>query len=81
MSEFDRCQSTSKFERVGAAPGSGLASARCERDLAVGDLDGDGRLDVVINNADSKPTVLKNVAAPTGHWLALGIRGQCELAY
>ena len=64
-----------KFERVGAAPGSGLAGSWPERGLAVADLDGDGRLDVVINNADSRPTVLKNVATPTGHWLALRLVG------
>lgn len=39
-----------KFERVGAAPGSGLARAINGRGLAVGDLDSDGRVDVVINN-------------------------------
>src|SRR5947199_4651888 len=64
-----------KFERLGAAPNSALAAAWCGRGLAVEDLDGDGRLDVVINNADSKPTVLKNVAASTGHWLALHLVG------
>lgn len=64
-----------KFERVGAAPGSGLAGAWCSRGLAVADLDGDGRLDVVMNNIDSKPTVLRNVATPSGHWLALKLVG------
>jgi len=64
-----------KFERVGAAPGSGLAGAWSERGLAVGDLDGDGRLDVVINNADARPTVLRNVTKPVGHWLGLRLVG------
>ena len=64
-----------KFERVGAAPGSGLALAATARGLAVGDLDGDGRLDVVMNNIDSKPTILRNVASQVGHWLSIRLVG------
>jgi hypothetical protein len=64
-----------KFERVGAAPGSGLARALTARGLAVGDLDGDGRLDAVINNIDSSPTVLRNVASREGHWLSIRLVG------
>jgi hypothetical protein len=60
-----------KFDRVGAPPGSALANAWPGRGMAVGDLDGDGRLDLVINNLDEKPTILHNVAASTGHWLGL----------
>ena len=64
-----------KFERVGAAPGSGLAFAWSARGLAVGDLDGDGRPDLVLNNIDSKPAILRNMATTGAHWLDLRLVG------
>lgn len=64
-----------RFDRVPAAPKSGLALALTARGLAVGDLDGDGRMDAVVNNMDSAPTLLRNVASGQGHWLTLKLIG------
>jgi enediyne biosynthesis protein E4 len=64
-----------RFERMGAAPGSGLAGAWPSRGLALGDLDGDGRPDAVFNNLDSAPTLLRNVTKSGGHWLSLRLIG------
>ena len=64
-----------RFERAPAAPGSGLARAWPSRGLATGDLDGDGRLDAVLNNLDTKPAVLRNATNAAGHWLELQLVG------
>lgn len=67
--------STGRFERVGARPGTGLAAAWSARGLATGDLDADGRLDLVVNVLDGRPVLLRNVAETQNHWLRLQLQG------
>jgi enediyne biosynthesis protein E4 len=64
-----------KFERVPAAPNSGLAEAWTARGLAIADFDGNGKLDAVVSNLDSGPALLKNVEAGKANWLALKLVG------
>src|SRR5205085_2288401 len=48
---------------------------RVSRGLAVGDLDNDGRLDVVINDLDGAPQILHNELASRGNWLLVKLTG------
>jgi hypothetical protein len=45
------------------------------RSLAVGDLDNDGRLDVVISQNEGEPLILRNLSTDTNHWLSLLLAG------
>ncbi len=64
-----------KFERVAAAPNSGLAEAMCARGVAIADFDGDGKPDIVTSNMDSAPTLLRNVSGDKNNWIALKLIG------
>jgi hypothetical protein len=63
-----------RFEEVPAATGSGLAAVLPARGAAFGDLDNDGRIDIVINNHDRRPTLLRNVLQG-GHWISIALAG------
>ena len=64
------------FDEVAAQFGSVLTEERVGRGLAVGDLDNDGRLDVVINDLDGAPQVLHNELEGAGNWLLVKLRGK-----
>ena len=64
-----------KFQEVPPATGSGLATVMTARGAAFGDLFNDGHIDVVINNIDSTPALLRNVVKNSNHWVTLRLVG------
>ncbi len=71
-----------RLEAVPAVEGTALAEPMPSRGMAIGDLFNNGQMDAVINNMDSAPALLSNVAAanaPAGvkanHWIAFKLIG------
>ena len=48
------------FLDVSSQAGPGIKTPRCSRGSAVGDLDNDGALEIVVNNMNDTPSLLKN---------------------
>ena len=64
-----------KFEEIPPLSGSGLADVIPARGAAFGDLFNDGHIDVVLNNMDSSPALLRNVAKNDNHWITFKLIG------
>jgi enediyne biosynthesis protein E4 len=57
-----------RFKDISTTSGPGLTAARSSRGAAVGDLDDDGALEVVISNLGAPPSLLKNFGTKK-NWL------------
>jgi enediyne biosynthesis protein E4 len=64
-----------KFQEVPPATGSGLALVVPARGAAFGDLFNHGHIDVVLNNMDSVPALLRNVVKNGNHWISFKLVG------
>ena len=59
-----------KFKDLSDSAGQGITEPWTSRGSAVGDLDNDGSLEVVINNLDGRPSLLKNFGTRK-NWLLI----------
>ena len=59
-----------KFKDLSTSAGAGISQPWVSRGAAVADLDNDGSLEVVINNLDNRPSLLKNYGTKK-NWLLI----------
>ena len=67
-----------KFDLVPAVEGTGLAVVTVGRGAAFGDIFNDGKIDVIINNMDGVPVLLRNVNSDHHHWVELKLIGAAK---
>jgi len=65
----------SSFVNISADSGEIFSRRFVGRGLAVGDLDNDGDLDVVLSNLDSPAVVLRNDGGNRGNWILVDLTG------
>lgn len=65
----------SKFVDVSEQAGTAFQVPLASRGAAFGDLDDDGRIDIVVSTNDGSPKILKNETSRSNHWLVVNTVG------
>ena len=64
-----------RFQDVSAEAGADFQKAGAHRGAAFGDIDNDGRVDVVVNVLNGKAKYFHNLSRPDRHWILLKLAG------
>jgi len=65
----------SRFANISDQAGPAFAQSRCSRGAAFGDIFNTGRTDIVINNLNDHPSLLRNQSPPPNSWLLVKLIG------
>ena len=68
-------QRNGRYTDVTAASGAIMATVESSRGAVFGDLNNDGKMDIVMLNARTRPTLMINETATTNHWVLLKLIG------
>jgi enediyne biosynthesis protein E4 len=63
------------FQDVSDTAGADIQAAGAFRGAAFGDLDNDGKMDIVVTQLNGPAKVLHNITASSNHWLTICLRG------
>ncbi len=64
-----------RFGDISLTAGPALLQRRAARGLAVGDIDNDGRVEILINSQNERPALLTQQAPTVGNWIILALEG------
>jgi hypothetical protein len=64
-----------RFADVSGEAGPAVTTPTAGRGAAFGDFDNDGRMDIVINNMNDTPTLLRGNCQNRNHWLEVRVVG------
>jgi hypothetical protein len=63
------------FADISERAGPGILERHAARGVAFGDYDNDGSVEVLINNQNEPPSLLKSARKPSGNWVILKLEG------
>jgi hypothetical protein len=64
-----------KFADISEAGGPGILERHSSRGAAFGDIDNDGLIEVLINNQNEPPSLLRQARRPAGNWVLVKLVG------